>query len=340
MIDVDFVQFEQKSNPSLNSLLIIGKGDSTYKNNQIVYPSNLIEVQDMFGIDSELTIAYKEAKIVGAPEVFLCNCYRFTDYVSILDLIAQGDFAYVAPLIDFNTTFVDSETKKEEYIGKLYSDALAYTFSSVFFTSKHASLFENIEHFLNTMKSCNYDFKDKSINKLDNGENLCFVLNNLKDYKYANVALASLIAISDLRYYPQKDFGECVFDIRAIDCFDHEFAFFQYDDLAKTTIENLLNYYGEPAPEKMLLISLMKNKINNALDYSQFSGRLINAYTKIELENYTKQILQSFIGKLIEKFSINDIKYFKEKTGEVNIVIYITIKPYHSIEELKMEVEI
>ena len=45
------------------------------------------QVEEMFGIDSQLTLAYREAKLVGAQEVYLCNCYKFTDYIEVLDLI-------------------------------------------------------------------------------------------------------------------------------------------------------------------------------------------------------------------------------------------------------------
>lgn len=340
MIDIDFIEQTKYTKPSDNSLLIIGKGESLVNNTKIFYPSTLEQVQELYGVDSQLTIAYKEAKMIGATEVYLCNCYRFTDYINILDLIAQNDFAYITPLFDFSNIYIDPDTQKEEYLAKLYTNYLNYSFSTIFFTDKHAKYFENIDHFLNTMKAINYKFKESSMHKMTDGSNMCFVLNTLKNYKFANVALASIIASSNLRQYPQKDIGECVFDLIDADAFDHEFVFFQYDNLAKTTIENLLNYYDKPSPEKMLIISLIKNKINHALDYTQFSGRLINAYTKIELENYTKQILQSFVGKLIEKFYIEDIVYYKESNGEVSILIKIVFKPYHSIEEISMGVEL
>lgn len=340
MVDIEFVKQVEYTKPSDNSLLIIGKGNTLVNNAKVYYPSNLAEVQELYGIDSELTEAYREAKMIGASEVYLCNCYRFTDYINILDLIAQNDFAYIVPLFNFSNIYIDVDTQKEEYLAKLYSNLLGYSFSTIFFTDKHAKYFENIDHFLNTMKSINYKFKEKSMHKLENGSNMCFVFNSLKDYNYANVALASLIASCDLRYYPQKDIGESLFDFVELDVFDHEFVYFKYDDLAKTTVENLLNYHDKPSPEKMLIISLIKNKINHALDYSEFSGRLINAYTRIELENYTKQILQSFVGKLIEKFYIEDILYYKEPSGEVSITIKIVFKPYHSIEEISMGVEI
>lgn len=343
MIDVSFSSKEFGTLDlvnSHNSLLIVGKGDSEYENTKIVYPKTLLEVEEMFGIDSQLTLAYKEAKMVGAQEVYLCNCYKFTDYIDALDLIAQNDFACVAPLFDFSLTFINPLDNKEMYLSELYSESLQESFTNLFFTDDHASLFEDIDHFLRTMKNKNYNFKDTAYNRLTNGENMCFVLNNLKDFKFANVVLAAIISKSSLRYYPQEDLGEVVFDITSNDVFDHEFIYFTYDYLAKTLIENMQNYYKNPSPEKMLLISIIKNRINVALNYEDFSGKLINAHTKVELENYTNEVLHGFVGELIENYELIGIKYERAGAGEISVNIYISIKPYNSIEAIDMEVEV
>ena len=341
MIDIGFSSKEISSLNlvnSHNSLLIVGKGDSEYENTKIVYPKTFSEVEEMFGIDSPLTLAYREAKLAGAPEVYLCNCYKFTDYIDALDLIAQNDFACVAPLFDFSLTFTNPLNNKETYLSELYSNSLQESFTNLFFTDKHASLYEDIDHFLKDMKTKNYDFKDIAFNRLENGDNMCFVLNNLKDYKYANVVLAAIISKSSLRYYPQEDLGEVVFDINNNDIFDHELIYFTYDYLAKTTIENMQNYYDVPAPEKMLLVSIIKNRINVALNYEEFSGKLINAHTKVELENYTNEVLHGFVGELIETYELLGIKYERAGAGEININIYMSIKPYNSIENITMKV--
>lgn len=343
MIDISFSSKELGALNlvnSHNSLLIVGKGDSEYENTKIVYPKNLTEVEKMFGIDSPLTLAYKEAKMAGASEVYLCNCYKFTDYIDALDLIAQNDFACVAPLFNFSLTFTNPLNNKETYLSELYSDSLQESFTNLFFTDNHASLYEDIDHFLKDMRSKNYVFKDMAFNRLINGDNMCFVLNNLQEYKYANVVLAAIISKSSLRYYPQEDLGEVVFDITNNDIFDHELIYFTYDYLAKTTIENMQNYYATPAPEKMLLVSIIKNRINIALNYESFSGKLINAHTKIELENYTNEVLHGFVGELIENYELLGIKYERVEAGEINVNIYISIKPYNSIEHINMKVEV
>lgn len=340
-MDINFIQSsitEQTVVPSHSSILILGKGSSEYKNLKISYPKNIAEVQDDYGEYSELTKAYIEAKKIGAEEVYVCNCFKITDYVQAIDLIAQNDFAFVCPLFTFSTTYTNGNA--EYYFAEIYAEALSNSFSNLLITEKHASLYEDITHFLTSMKSINYSFKDSSIERMSNGQSMSFVLNNLKDYNYANVALASIISKSNLRYYPQEDIGEVVFDITKEDVIDHEFVYFAYDILAKTTIENLLNYHNVKAPEKMLLISIIKNRINMALDYEQFTGQLLNPYTKIKLTNYTTEVLNSFVGLLIEEYKINNIQFTKGNPSEVNINIYMSIKPYSSIEFIDMKVEV
>lgn len=331
---------EQSSSiiPSHSSILILGKGDSEYKNLKITYPKNIAEVQENYGNNSELTKAYIEAKKIGAEEVYICNCFKITDYVQAIELISQNDFAFVCPLFTFSTTYTNSN--KEYYFAEIYAEALSESFSNLMLTEKHASLYEDINHYLTAMKSINYSFKDTCMERMSNGQSMNFVLNNLKDYKYANVVLASIISLSTLRYYPQKDVGEVVFDIIKDDIIDHEISFFAYDILAKTTIENLLNYHNENTAEKMLLISIIKNRINMTLDYEQFTGQLLNPYTKIKLTNYTNEVLNKFCGILIEEYSLDKIDFVKGNPGEINIDIYMSIKPYGSIEFISMKVEV
>jgi len=340
-MDINFSSNKQSESTyiaSHNSILILGKGDSEYKNLKITYPKNIAEAQEYYGEYSELAKAYVEAKKIGAEEVYLCNCYKITDYVQAAELVAQSDFAFVCPLFTFSTTY--SNGNKEYFFAELYSEALSDSFSTLLFTEKHASLYEDITHYLTAMKSINYSFKSTSMERLSNGQAMSFILNNLKDYKYANVVLASIISSSNLRYYPQKNIGEVIFDITNDDIIDHEFVYFAYDILAGTTIENLLNYHNERSPEKMLLINIIKNKINMALDYEQFTGELLNPYTKIKLNNYTSSVINAFEGVLIETYKIDNIQFVKTNISEINITIYISIKPYHSIENISMKVEV
>ena len=70
------------------------------------------------------------------------------------------------------------------------------------------------------------------------------------------------------------------------------------------------------------------------------SGELLNPYTKIKLTNYTTEVLNKFCGILIEEFTLDKIEFVKSNPSEVNINIYMSIKPYGSIEFISMKVEV
>ena len=324
-----------------NSILIVGQGDRDYKNKSIVYPTSIESMKEMYGADSELTMAYTEAKECGATQVFVLNCLRFTDYIEVLTSISQTDFAYVCPLFEFSTVFHDPLLGQERHLCEIYSNALEDCCSTVLLTDSHAGLNEDIDHFLLDMKKKNMEFQELGMHRLQSGSNLGFVLNNLKEYKHANVVLAAVLSNCDMRYYPQQNLGDVVFDINNDDLYGHEVAYFAYNDLSGTTIENFQNYYGTPSPEKMMIITIIKNRIEMALDYNQFSGKLITKYLKIQIESYTKKIMNEFIGVLIENFTLDEIRYMKtQNTGEFEARVYMSIKPYNSIEAISMEMEV
>lgn len=332
------------SNLNINSdtsLLIIGKGNSEFKENEVMKCTAIDEVEYLYGQESQLTKAFKEAYKAGARDIYLCNCYKFTDYISILNIIANQEFAYITPLFDFSETFVSNEGKSI-YLAELYSNILSERLTQIILTEKHASYYEDLQHFLNSMNNINYEFKKSTFEKLEFGSNLCFVLNNLKDYEFANVALASILVQNDLKEYPQKDLGDVVFDINNLDVFGQELIYFAYDNLAKTSIENFLNHHPEKVPEKFVPNNIIKQKILRELDFSEMAGSIYNPYKKIIIENKANQIMSSFVGRIIENYKIKRIQAVKvpDEPNTIRIIIYITFRPYTSIEELDIILEV
>lgn len=323
------------------SLLIIGKGNSEFKENEVIKCKTIDEVEYLYGQESQLTNAFKEAYEIGARDIYLCNCYKYTDYITILDLIANQEFAYITPLFDFSETFI-SEDGKNIYLAELYSNILADRLTQIILTDKHASLYEDLQHYVNSMNKINYDFKDSTFEKLPYGANLCFVLNILKDYKFANVALASILVQNDFKNYPQKNVGDVVFDLNNIDVFGQELIYFAYDDLAKTTIENFLNYNPVLEPEKYVPNNIIKQRILRGLDFSEMAGSLYSPYKKIIIQNKANQIMSSFVGRIIESYKVKRIEAVRlnDEPNTIRIIIYTTFKPYVSIEELDAILEV
>lgn len=322
-----------------NALLIIGKGETEYKSREIVKCETIENVEYLYGTDSDLTLAFKESLEIGATDIYLCNCYLFTDYINVLKTIINTEFAYICPLFNFSTTY-QTNSNKEVYLVELYSNIIGDKLTQLIFTDKHASLYENIEQYLNEMTSINSTFKLASKDKLQYGDNFCFVLNCLKKYNFANVALASVLMQSDLKYYPQMNIGDVVFDINNLDIYGHELTYFAYDTLTYTTIENFMNYRTVSSPEKFVPIHLIISKIRRELDFSDFSGTLFTSYMQIRIENKVNEKMSDFVGKLIESYTIKNINYVRTIEHVIIVYIYLTIKPYNSIEEIKITMEV
>lgn len=326
-------QFDKSS-----SILIVGKGESSYKNNEIVQASYVEQVEYAYGEDSDLTNAFKEAYSLGIRNIFLCNCYNYNDYIKALNVIAYDEYAYITPLFNMSDTIIDNNT--EYFLAEVYSNVLGDKLTQIIVTEKHASYYEDINHYILNMNKIGMNFKAKTTNNLDYGDNLCFVLNNLKKYNFANVALASILLQNDFKYYPQANIGDVVYDLNNNDLLGQEIVYFAYDSISGTTIENFLNYCPTICPEKYVPVNIVKQIICRALDFSKYSGSLYNAYLKIRLENQVNSIMSSFTGKLIESYSLLDIKAIPTDDHRIIIYIFLSIKPYNSIESIEIALEV
>ena len=321
-----------------NSILILGAADTNYKENIITKFNSLLEVEDCYGDNSDLTLAYKEAISLKAENVYLCNCFKVTDYITIINTLIDIDFEYIVPLFSFSDSFTTSDNN-HMYLSEFYSNMLSDNISQLIITEKHASLYENIDSYIKTMNLIANNFKSHCFNKLYNGENLSFVLNNLQNYKFANVVLASILSLTNLKYYPIVNVGDVVFDLNENDFYGNEIAFFSYNNLTNTTIENFKNFKYKAAPEKYVLIHLIKQKVLRSLNLDEYKGKLFTPYLQIALSNSINSIMQKHVGNIIESYQLGDIDYIKEKDNTVTIYLNINIKPYNSIEEINIRLE-
>lgn len=327
-----------RSNVS-EGILIIGKGESEFKNKEILKINTIEDAEYIYGKTSDLTIAFKEAAKLGVSDIYTCNCYKYTDYIEIVELINKEEFLYITPIFNFSETFL-TDSDEIMYLCELYSNMFSDRITQLIFTDKHASLYEDLNHFLYDMNNKTYKFKEEAFNSLSFGDNLCFVMNVLKDYKFANVVLASILIKSDLKYYPKKDIGEVVFDINNADVYGNENIYFAYDEIAKTTIENFLNFRRKNDPEKFVPINIIIQKIKRALDFSSYAGVLFNPYMRISLENKVNSIMNSFVGNTIESYKTISIDFVSNIDKTINIYIDLSIKPYNSIEDINMSLEV
>jgi hypothetical protein len=152
MVNINTVSSTSNSKTDVsNALLIIGKATTEYKNREIIKVNTSDDAEYLYGSDSDLTKAFKEARDVGVKNIYLCNCYLFTDYINVLMTIASTEFAYICPLFNFSETYV-TNSYKEVYLCEMYSNIIGEKLTQLIFTDKHASLYENIEQYLKEMK--------------------------------------------------------------------------------------------------------------------------------------------------------------------------------------------
>lgn len=322
------------------SILILGKGATNYKNGQITKVDSSELAKYYYG-DSELTYAFNEAFNIGADNIFLCNCYIFTDYINVLDTIVKGEYDFICPLFNFSETYRNKQLK-QYYLAELYSTLLGNMNTTIIFTDKKASLFESIEDYITYTKDNIFMFKQATNGRLEYAENICFVANNLTAFKYANVALASVFAISELNKYPQcPDLGDVDYDLAYTD-FYNDVCYFAFNERTRTSVEHLMTFNKKQCPEKYIPIRLIIQKINKVLTYEQFAGRLFTKYTEIELQNYISDNMNSLIDVVIKSWRLKDYYFIRSKNekGVLTGYVELAILPFNSIEEILITMEI
>ena len=325
-----------------NSILIIGKGSTDYGLNDIVKPSGSWEMNNLFG-DSDLTNAYADAIRSGASNVFVMNCYKTTDFVNAIDLIKNYNFAYITPVgINLSDTFYSSVDKKQMYYGEYYLKELSnYISSLIIFTDEHASLYENIDHFLNDMHSKVENFKEQSLYILKNyGRNMAFCLNNIKNKSYANVVLASKMSQAIVGNHPEEVSYEAIFNIDEEDINIDEIAYFKNNMHVGTTVENLKNFRTNLDANKIIPIDAVIKHIERTLDTSFVLGKLYSQHVKMTLYDYIDLFFRKLIGISIENFAINEITFVPTDKFAGYMTVNIDIYPLNSIEKISTILEV
>jgi len=318
-------------------ILVIGPADSNSHLKEIVYANSQTEVEREFGKNSELTQAYRLAKSLGAPYVFLLNIRHDYQYLDIIDTLAQNDFAYIVPTSLYLSNHYDDTIRNRrisylEYI----MEKIGYLNESVFIaTDKHASLYEDLDAYLEEMNQLSEDFYS-SMGTEVNPENIIFVLNNLERHKMANVALAAALSASPIGEYPTADFGPAIFEMDAYEDI-HNYAYFMNHAIRETTVENLLNYKSSSIL-KVVTISRIVKAIKRALDFSEYVGINYNAHIPMSIRKKLQAYLQGLKGDLIYDFNIIAVQPYRiEGTTTVSIETSFDVWPNNSFEKCRVD---
>lgn len=318
-------------------ILIIGAADSNKHLKEIVYADSTEEVEKEFGADSELAKAYKLAKSLGAPYVFLLNIRHDYQYADIIDVLAQNDFAYIAPINLYLSQPYDDiiHDRRTPYVQHILKKIGRSNESVFIVTDKHASLYEDIDSYLEDMNQISEGFY-LSTGIDENLENILFVLNNLERHNMANVALAAALSASPIGEYPVADFGPAIFDIDAYEPVQN-YAYFMNHGVRETTVENLLNYLNGSIL-KVVTISRIVKAIKRALDFSEFIGINYSARIPVSIRQKLIDYLNSIMGKLIYRYNIIEVQPYRIKgTPTVRIDSLFEVWPNGSFEKCRID---
>ena len=177
-----------KLDTSKKNIILLGSGSTRNERCNIINPSTIDNAAYLYGEDSQLYKAYKDAySITNMPNIYTVNCYTLDDYINIISKIVQYDFNFIVPLgINFREILYSSNTNEEKYYSSIVLEAMYQTesLSTLIMTDYHASDYEDIDYYLTDQKNIVSKFISKNNNYdiLNNsGSNLIFTLNMLEE---------------------------------------------------------------------------------------------------------------------------------------------------------------
>jgi hypothetical protein len=279
-----------------------------------------------YGEDNTISKSYFIAQTMGVTDILTISYSNIEDISNIADVLQQYDFTYIC-LLDilaseyFNDPYKNN--KRTFYAQYILEQMHNNNNSIVIATDKHASLYEDMDAFIDDMSFKLSEIKKSFIPGI-NLRNFIFVDNNLKDYEWANVILASMLCIVDIPEYPSyPNIGNAVFDIDACDIHDEQ-IYFKTNTLLPTTAENLLNI-SDTGITKVIVLDRIVKYIERSLDFSDFIGKLYSAYQRDAIKKRLKQYLDSWNGWLIYKYTIDSVETQGNPDGTMRIILRYTI---------------
>lgn len=334
MLDIFITQETERVVRSVDrnkTMLIIGQADKPFGINTIEYYDSSKRVVEDYG-DNALSQAFQVAKAFGAPHVFLLNMENKEDYIDLIKVLRQYDFAYITPINLYLSDFfydVSANRKKLYYVTDYMKRASFHNDSTMILTDKHASLYEHIDHFLDEMKSHVRNVSSQ-INGIGKGNNLVFVANNLRNYTMANVVLGSLLC-QDAGEYPTLGRTPVVFDIDNFDVEPEEIVYFKNNLQGIASVENLVNFIKVDPLRKSVYVDRIVKHIVRTLDMTSLHGNLYRAYHKLRAEKMLEEYFNALTDVMIRSYKIESIQFITESIGSGYLECTISIWPKSTV---------
>ena len=324
-----------------SNMVIAAKADTSYAVSSPIYMEDVGEAEELFGKDCDLVKAFKIAQELGVKDIFLMNTRSHQDLLNAQEVFDQNDFAYVVPIgINFSDTFVDitNGSEKTNFYAYLFNRAKIRSKTVFVLTDKHASLYEDMDTFIESMNYAEKVFL-WSCYPETNRHNVILCANNLQNTEHANLYLAAALCTTDASEYPETDFGPAIFSIDEWDM-TGSWAYFKSHELQPTTVENLLNMGDVHTPNKIVTVNRILNIIERELDFSEFLGQAYTSYKDLLIEQKLNRYLGKLIGYLIYDYKINSIQAYKGMPGTVTVLCRYVISPKNTTESISMEKEV
>lgn len=330
---------------SKRNILIIGKASTPNKNKIIMNPMTIKMAKQLYG-DSELYQAYRQAKeITGINNIYTVNCQLYTDFISLIDNLIHYDFDFIVPLnIYLRDTFINPVTGKTTNFFAYYIERLGITQNktTMIMTDYASDLYESIDAYISDMnKTYNLVLSNNSEILTKYGNNMVFVLNNLKNNKFAHVILAASLSVCGFDEYPKNIDTPTHFDLDFLDITNKSFCFHKHHSVANTTsVEQLNNMSLVDNIYKRILIDILIKHVVRKLDFSEFSGTLFNPYVKVQIDTKVKKIMDELNKYAFVSYTIKGISFVKTGIGVGSIMIDLSIVPFSTLEKINIFMEV
>ena len=329
------------------NVLLIGKGTKNEKAKIILNPIDVTNAKNIYG-NSQLYEAYKFAReITNDNNVYTVNCPLFTDFIEIIDSLVHYDFDFIVPLnIYLQDTFINPITDEVTYFTSYYLERLGITenHTTMIMTDRPSYLYDDIDLYIEATENTITNFKNKNaeiVNKY--GNNLVFVLNNLRNNVYSNVMLAASLAACDFTEYPKNINISTYFDIDYSDLNLRDICFYKYHEAsAFSSMEQLLNFrVADDIYKKVLIDILIKYVIRHLdLSLSEFRGVLYTPYVKVQIDMRVERVMNSLKKFAYKDYIIKSIVFRKTGIGIGNVLIDVSITPYSVLETINIVLEV
>lgn len=326
------------------NILILGYGGNSRNIGIIKNIDTYNHLCDLYNSDSNLAEVYKILSDFGCTDISVMNLSMddINSYVDAIEIIKQFDFKYVIPAdVYIGNTYYDTTTCTNIHLlDYMVKTMYGCNETVIVATDKHASLYEDIDNFLDDMAVIESGIEG-AIGLKNHGENLLFVANNLEDFKFANAVLVAAIDRTAVNQYPVSDkFGNAIFDIDFADIKNNSMIYFRSHDDRSTTIENLLNLNSKVKPQKIVTINRILKYMLREMDFSEFDGKFYTDYQKLQVKKKLIKYMDIYTGFILTDYKINSVDFYKTGPSVGIIVSKISVWPINCFESCDLKVQI